>query len=71
MTMQLPTLPDSKPLRLELKFVNPQDREDAVQEAWLAHLEGRNPARAIATFAQRLRRHRQRTVVNCELMDCN
>jgi hypothetical protein len=36
------------------------DREDAVQEAWLAALEGRNPARAVNTFAQRERRHRRR-----------
>ncbi|MBX3751879.1 MAG: hypothetical protein KF897_17510, partial [Opitutaceae bacterium] len=36
------------------------DREDATQEAWLAHLQGRNPARAVNTFAQRERRHRKR-----------
>lgn len=64
MAMQLPMLPDNAPLLIELRFVNPHDREDAIQEAWVAHLEGRNPARAVATFAQRLRRHRQRTVVS-------
>ncbi len=31
-----------------------------MQEAWLAKLEGRSPARAVNTFAQRERRHRQR-----------
>ncbi len=46
---------------MELRFVNLVDRDDAIQEAWIAHLEGRNPARAVATFAQRLRRERQRT----------
>lgn len=70
MTMPLPTLPNGAALLSELRFVNPQDREDAIQEAWLAHLEGRNPARAVATFAQRLRRQRQRTVMSCELAGC-
>jgi hypothetical protein len=55
-------MPDNGPLLMELRFVNLVDREDAIQEAWLAHLEGRNPARAVATFAQRLRRERQRTL---------
>ncbi len=62
-------MPDSGPLLTELRFVNPKDREDAVQEAWLAHLEGRNPARAVATFAQRLRRERQRTIVSSPVME--
>ena len=62
--MQLPTLLDSAALQTELRFVNPKDRDDAIQEAWLAHLEGRDPARAVATFAQRLRRDRQRTLVS-------
>jgi hypothetical protein len=53
---------DNGPLLMELRFVNLVDREDAIQEAWIAHLEGRNPARAVATFAQRLRRNRQRTI---------
>jgi hypothetical protein len=69
MAQELPTLPDSGPLLTELRFVNPKDREDAVQEAWLAHLEGRNPARAVATFAQRLRRDRQRTIVSTQVME--
>lgn len=69
MALELPTLPDNGPLLTELRFVNPKDREDAVQEAWLAHLEGRNPARAVATFAQRLRRERQRTIVSTPVME--
>ena len=47
-------------LKLELALCPSCDREDAVQEAWLARLEGRSPARAVNTFAQRERRHRQR-----------
>lgn len=47
-------------LRLELRLTPGVDREDAAQEAWLAHLQGRNPARAVNTFAQRERRHRRR-----------
>ncbi len=57
-----PPLRDDRRLALELRLVVWLDREDAVQEAWLAHLEGRNPARAVNTFAQRERRHRRRMV---------
>lgn len=56
----LPPLRDDRKLALELRLVGGLDREDAVQEAWLAHLEGRNAARAVNTFARRERRHRQR-----------
>lgn len=56
----LPPLRDDRKLALELRLVVVLDKEDALQEAWLAHLEGRNPARAVNTFAQRERRHRRR-----------
>jgi hypothetical protein len=56
----LPPLREHRKLRLELRLVVWMDRDDAVQEAWLAHLEGRNAARAVNTFARRERRHRQR-----------
>jgi hypothetical protein len=69
MPLPLPIVPKTGPLLTELRFVKPQDRDDAVQEAWLAHLEGRNPARAVATYAQRLRRDRQRTVVSSAVTD--
>jgi len=69
MAMQLPTLPDRGPLLTELRFVSPMDRDDAIQEAWLAYLEGRDPARAVATFAQRLRRERQRTLVSSSVTE--
>ncbi|MCK6458132.1 MAG: hypothetical protein L6Q92_16580 [Phycisphaerae bacterium] len=58
----LPPLREDRRLALELRLVVGLDREDAVQEAWLALLEGRNPARAVNTFARRERRHRRRMV---------
>lgn len=60
MATPLPTTTRSDKLKLELALCPSCDREDAVQEAWLAAIEGRNPARAVNTFAQRERRHRQR-----------
>lgn len=53
---------------LELRFVRAADRDDAVQEAWLAHLEGRDPAKAVSAFRHRLRRRRLREVVNDDLV---
>lgn len=58
-TVPLPVMDDRK-LALELRLVLVKDREDAAQEAWLAMLEGRDPARAVNTYAQRERRHRRR-----------
>jgi hypothetical protein len=60
LTADLPDTPLAAKLALELRLCPGLDREDAVQEAWLAALEGRNPARAVNTFAQRERRHRRR-----------
>ncbi|MFM1881648.1 MAG: hypothetical protein RJA05_57 [Planctomycetota bacterium] len=57
---ELPNTPLAAKLALELRLCPGIDREDALQEAWLAALEGRNPARAVNTFAQRERRHRRR-----------
>ncbi|TVQ33891.1 MAG: hypothetical protein EA376_01265 [Phycisphaeraceae bacterium] len=53
---------------LEMRFVRPGDREDAAQEAWLAHLEGRDAARAVSAFRHRERRHRLRETAAGELM---
>ena len=47
-------------LASQLAFIGDRDRDDAVQEAWLAHLQGRDPLRAIETFLRRERRHRER-----------
>jgi hypothetical protein len=55
-----PPTPAPHKLDLELKLCPVGDREDAVQEAWLATLEGRDPARAVNTYAQRQRRYRRR-----------
>ena len=55
-----PSAPRPEKLDLELRLCPAHDREDALQEAWLAALEGRNPARAVNTYSQRERRHRRR-----------
>lgn len=69
MIKMLPTGADTAKLKLELRLLPDTDREDAVQEAWLALLSGRDPARAVNTFGQRERRHRQRSacMVNQEM----
>lgn len=67
LSADLPATPFAAKLALELRLCPGMDREDAVQEAWLAALEGRNPARAVNTFAQRERRHRRREpAIACE-----
>ncbi len=64
----LPTTSNRKKIETELRFVRSADRNDAIQEAWVAHLEGRNPARAVATYAQRIRRERTRTQTSSRLL---
>ena len=49
---------DAARLAAELGLVLYANRE----EAWLAHLSGRSPARAVNTFAKRERRHRTREI---------
>ena len=44
---------------MELRLCPSRDRADALQEAWLASIQGRSPARAVNTSAQRERRHRR------------
>jgi hypothetical protein len=56
----LPPVLDDRKLALELRLVMVRDREDALQEAWLAYLEGRSPIRAVNTYARRENRWRQR-----------
>jgi hypothetical protein len=56
----LPPTTELNRLELELRLGPHRDREDAVQEAWLAHLEGRDPATAANTYLRRQRRYRQR-----------
>lgn len=38
-----------------LNRIASERREDAIQEAWLAHLEGRNPVRAMNAYKERER----------------
>jgi len=59
MMQALPPSCDAARFEEELSIVPHADREEAVQEAWLAHLSGRSPARAVNTFAKRERRHRR------------
>tara|TARA_B100001094_G_C18076205_1_gene742739 strand:- start:465 stop:743 length:279 start_codon:yes stop_codon:yes gene_type:complete len=56
----LPPVEDSRRLALELRLTPRHLKEDALQEAWLAHLDGRDPARAVNTFVVREKRHRKR-----------
>jgi len=58
----LPPTCDAPRLEAELVLVPHTDREEAVQEDWLAHLSGRSPARAVNTFARGQRRLRRREV---------
>ena len=60
MTPVLPPVASPARLDLELRLVPQRDREDAVQEAWVAFLAGDDPARAVNTFSRRERRLRQR-----------
>jgi len=53
MMQALPPTCDAARHEEELGLVPHADREETVQEAWLAHLSGRSPARAVNTFAQR------------------
>ena len=60
MAQLIPMPTENAKLDLELRLTPRVDRADAQQEAWVAKLEGRNPARAVATYAQRERRRRKR-----------
>ncbi len=43
---------------------HPQDRDDAIQEAWVAHLEGKDPVKAVRRFRKSEDLIRQRMVTN-------
>lgn len=58
----LPPVPGPDKLDLELRLVPDGQREDAVQEAWLAYLSGCDPAKAVNTFSRRERRRRRRFI---------
>lgn len=60
---QLPPLQDRdllNALSRELRMVPSAHREDALQVAWIAFLEKRDPRRAVNTWWQRERRYRRR-----------
>ena len=49
-------------LKAELRLVPRRHREDALQEAWLAHLEGRNPINAVVGYKNAEARHEEREI---------
>ena len=57
----LPELPPGLDSRHILR-VPKRHREDAIQEAWLAHVEGRDPLRAIWRYAKQEYRHERRQI---------
>ena len=68
--MHLPpcrTPQESRALQLVLARVPARHREDALQEAWLAHLEGRNPQSAIRAYARSETRHEERERTSADL----
>jgi len=66
--LALPPAPNGNRLALELRMTSSSDRADAAQEAWLAHLQSRDPAVAVNTFNKRERRHRARQVTRSSLL---
>jgi hypothetical protein len=62
MALPLPPIKNAEKLAREIELVCEQDRDDAIQEAWLAHAEGRDPIQAVKTYAVREYRLRERRV---------
>ena len=64
MAIEYPPLSDEKleQLQKNLRLCPSRYRDDALQEAWLAHLEGRDPAAAVSNFVRGERRHELREV---------
>jgi hypothetical protein len=60
MGYDLPPTRECDRLRKELRLVPAELKADAVQEAWLAHLQGECPVQAVKTYAQRERRRQQK-----------
>ena len=68
--MHLPpcrTLPETRALERALALVPARHREDVLQEAWLAHLEGRNPQSAIRAYVRSETRHEERERASADL----
>ena len=49
-------------LSVELRLVPDRAKADAAQEAWIAFLDGRDPARAVKAWWMRMRRRERREV---------
>jgi len=47
-------------LKTELDLIPRRFRQDAIQEAWVAHLEGRNPISTIKDYCRRELLHEER-----------
>ena len=64
----LPPLPSAGVAR-DLLFIPNRMREDAAQEAWVAHLEGRDPGAAIRTYFRREVLHEDREIAVGLMLD--
>jgi hypothetical protein len=62
MDLAFPPIDDPQRLSAELARVRSSEREDALHEAWVAQLEGRDPVQAIKCYALREWRYRRRCV---------
>jgi hypothetical protein len=60
MEYNLPPVSDINKLHAELALVSRKDREDAMQESWVAHLSGEDAIQAVKTYAVREMRYRKR-----------
>lgn len=56
----LPPVKDREKLRKLISLVPSQLREDALQEAWVAHLEKRDVCRAVDRFREKERAYAER-----------
>ena len=67
---ELPKIPNLTSLQAEIRLVPERHREDAIQEAWAAHLCGDCPIKAVGRFKKReMRRERREVAVNPSVMD--
>lgn len=62
----LPPVSDRDRLALEVGLVRAVDRDDAVQVAWLAHLEGRDARLAVKAWWMATLRQRSRERTNTD-----
>lgn len=60
---------DADRLALAMNFVPSEWREDAMQEAALARLEGRNPVAAVDNFRKRIARRARREFAASDIID--